>query len=111
MSLENKKEEEDEDYELKSPDRTLPVMSEITPDVGPAVGRVLPDVRPAKGELGVAFLWSRRVLGEELHDVRVVLIAADAASADDVHDAGQDVASTAAEAPGAWGARCFLLLT
>jgi len=46
----------------------------------------------------VALLRRGRVLGQELQDVRVVLAAPDAASADHVHDAGQHVAGAAAEA-------------
>lgn len=88
------------------------MRSEVTPDVGPAVcGGVLPDFGPAEGELGLSFLRCGRVLGEELHDVWVVLVAADAAFADDVHDAGEHVARAAAETTGAWRPRRFLFLT
>lgn len=84
----------------------------VTPDVGPAVGGgVLPDVGPAEGELGLALLRRGRVLGDELHNVRVLVVAADAALADDVHDAGQDIAGAAAETARARRARRLLLLT
>ena len=43
--------------------------------------------------------------------MRVVLVAPDAAFADDVHDAGQHVAGAAAETPGTRRARRLLLLT
>lgn len=60
----------------------------VTPDVGhTACGRLLPCVGVAEGELGVAFLRRGRVLWNKLHDVRVLLAAADAAFVDDVHDA------------------------
>lgn len=87
-------------------------MSEVTltPDVGHAVCGVLPDLGPAEGELGLAFLRRGRVLRQELHDVRVVLVASHAAFADDVHDAGQHVAGAAAEAPRARRAGRFLFL-
>ena len=85
---------------------------EVTPDVGQAVGgSILPAVGAAEGELGLAFLRRGRVLGDELYDVRVVLVAADAAFADDVHDAGEHVAGAAAEAAGARRPGRFLLLT
>lgn len=89
------------------------MRSEVTPDVSPAVGggSVLPDFGPTEGELGLAFLWCGWVLGQELHDVRIVLVAADAAFAYDVHDAGEHVTRAAAETAGAWRPRCFLFLT
>lgn len=89
------------------------MRSEFTPDIGSAVsgGGVLPDFSPTEGELGLAFLWRGRVLGEELHNVRVVLVAADAAFADDVHDAGEHVARAAAETASSWRPRRFLFLT
>lgn len=96
---------------LNKTDRFNPFRSEVTPDVGLAVGAVLPELGPAEGELGLAFLRRGRVLGQELHDVRVVFVAADAAFADDVHDAGQHVAGAAAEATCARRARRFLFLT
>lgn len=83
----------------------------LTPDVGYAVSGVLPHLGPAEGELGLAFLRRGRVLWQELHDVRVLLVASDAAFADDVHDAGQHVAGAAAESSCARRARHFLLLT
>lgn len=43
--------------------------------------------------------------------MRVLLVASDAAFADDVHDAGQHVAGAAAETSCARRARGFLLLT
>ena len=82
----------------------------LTPDVCDAVGGVLPDLVAAEGELGLALLWRGRVLGQELHDVRVVLVAPQAAFADDVHDAGENVAGAAAEAAGALRARGLLFL-
>lgn len=71
----------------------------VTPDVSQAIssGGILPGVGAAEGELGLAFLWCGRVFGNKLHDMWVVLIAADAAFADDVHDAGEHVSSAAAE--------------
>lgn len=83
----------------------------LTPDVGHAVRGVLPAVGPAEGELGLAFLRRGRVLRQELHDVRVLLVASDAAFADDVHDAGEHVAGAAAETPGAGRAGGFPFLT
>lgn len=79
--------------------------SEGTPD------GIRPGLGPAKGELGLALLRRWRVLGQELHDVRVLLVAAHAAFTDDVHDAGQDVASAAAEPTGGRGATRLALLT
>lgn len=84
--------------------------SEVPPDVSPAVS-VPPDLGPAKGELGMAFLRRGRVFGQELHDVRVVFVAADAAFADDMHDAGKDVAGAAAKTSGARRSSCLLFLT
>lgn len=59
----------------------------LTPDVSHTVGGVLPELSPAKGELGLAFLWGRGVLGQELHDVGVFFITPRTAATDDVHDA------------------------
>lgn len=88
--------------------------SEVTPDVRPAVGggggAAAADVGLAEGELGLALLRRGRVLGQELHDVQVLLVAADAAFADDVHDAGQHVARAAAEAAAAGRTGRLLLL-
>lgn len=89
------------------------MRSEVTPDVSQAVdgGSVFPGVRAAEGELGLAFLRRGRVLRNKLHDVRVLFVAADAAFADDMHDAGEHVSGAAAEPPAARRLRRFLLLT
>lgn len=83
----------------------------LTPDVSHTVGGVLPDLSAAEGELGLAFLGRGRVLRQELHDVRVFLVAPRAASADDVHDAREDVAGGAAESASRRRATRFLFLT
>lgn len=71
------------------------VRGGFTPDVGHAVA----GVPGAEGEVGVALLRGGRVLGQELHDVRVVGVTPQAAATDDVHDARQHVAGVAAQRP------------
>lgn len=87
------------------------VRGGVTPDVGHAVDGVPAAVGAAEGELGVALLRRGRVLGQELYDVRVVVVASQAASADDVHDARQHVAGAAAETPQPRATSSFLFLT
>lgn len=69
----------------------------LTPDVSHTVGGVLLELSTAEGELGLAFLWGRWVLGQELHDVGVFFITPRAAATDDVHDARQYVTGSAAK--------------
>lgn len=85
----------------------------VTPDVSQTIGGggVLPGIGAAEGELGLAFLRRGRVVGNELHDMWVVLVAADAAFAENVHDAGEHVSGAAAEPTAPWRLRRFLLLT
>lgn len=70
--------------------------------VTPAVGRIFPDLSATEGELGLAFLRRGRVLRQKLHNVRVVLVAANAAFVYDVHDAGEHVTRAAADSAGTW---------
>lgn len=58
----------------------------LKPDVSHTVSGVLLELSPAEGELGLAFLWCRRVLRQELHNVGVFLVTPRTSSADDVHD-------------------------
>lgn len=64
-----------------------------------------------KGELCLALAGCGRVLHQELHDVWAFLVAAEVASVDDVHDAGQHVCSAAAEANRGVSPTRLLLLT
>lgn len=59
----------------------------------------------------MAFLGRRRVFGQKLYDVRVVVAPPCAASTDDVHDAGQHVAGGAAETASTSTATHLLFLT
>lgn len=75
------------------------VRGGVTPDVSHAVACAAAAVLGAEREVGVALLRGGRVLGQELHDVRVVGVAPQAAATNDVHDARQHVAGAAAQRP------------
>lgn len=60
--------------------------------------RVFPYIGVAEGELGLALLRRGRVLRNKLHNVQIVLIAADTAFANDMHDARKNIGRAAAEA-------------
>lgn len=87
------------------------VRGGVTPDVGHAVDGVPAAVGTAEGELGVALLRCGRVLGQELYDVWVVIVASQAASADDMHDARQHIAGATTETPHPRATSSFLFLT
>lgn len=82
----------------------------LTPDVSLSIG-VLAQLSPAEGKLGMAFLWRRWVFRQELYYMWVVIVASDAAFADNVHDARQDISGAATEAPTAGRTTCLLFLT
>lgn len=82
----------------------------VTPGVGRAAAVWALAQAQSAEKMRLAFLRSRGVLLQKLHDVGTVFIAADVAFVDELHYAGQHICGAAAEVNKAGTARTPLLL-